>query len=35
MPDECVFCDHIDKERLIAKVNGYYVVATLGQITDG
>ena len=36
MEQNCPFCD-ISKlrERLIAEVDGFYVVATLGQITDG
>ena len=32
----CSFCDIGQfEERLIAKVDGFYVIATLGQITDG
>lgn len=32
----CPFCDRKQfKERLIAEIDGFYVIATLGQITDG
>ena len=36
MESNCLFCD-VSKiqDRLIAEVDGFYVVATLGQITDG
>jgi diadenosine tetraphosphate (Ap4A) HIT family hydrolase len=32
----CPFCDRRQfEERLIAEVDGFYIIATLGQITDG
>ena len=35
MADNCPFCDIRQfKERLIAEVDGFYVIATLGQITN-
>ena len=36
MEKNCVFCDRIKlEERLIHESEDFYVVATLGQITDG
>lgn len=36
MADNCPFCDvNQFKEQLIAEVDGFYIIATLGQITDG
>lgn len=36
MKKNCVFCDRTQfEERLIAETNGWYVIATLGQITNG
>lgn len=37
MDKNCVFCDRtkLGEERIIAEDGNYYVVATLGQITDG
>lgn len=36
MSNECVFCDKAKLgERLISENSGWYVAATLGQITDG
>lgn len=36
MEHDCVFCDRTKlEERIIAEDKEYYVVATLGQITDG
>jgi len=36
MGDNCPFCDKKQfEERLIAEVDGFYLIATLGQITDG
>jgi len=36
MGSNCPFCDHSQfEERLIAKTEGFYIIATLGQITDG
>lgn len=36
MADNCPFCDRRQfEERLIAEVDGFYIIATLGQITDG
>jgi len=34
--DDCPFCNReMFKERIIAETNNFYIVATLGQITDG
>lgn len=37
MPEnDCVFCDIEQfRERLVAETDGFYLIATLGQITDG
>lgn len=36
MLGKCPFCDRGQfEERLIAEVGGFYIIATLGQITDG
>lgn len=36
MSDSCVFCDRTKfEERIIAENKNWYLVATLGQITDG
>ena len=36
MTEDCVFCDRSKlEERLISETDLFYVVATLGQITDG
>lgn len=36
MDKNCVFCDRIEfKERIIAESNAFYIIAPLGQITDG
>ncbi|MBI1957198.1 hypothetical protein HYV22_00330 [Candidatus Gottesmanbacteria bacterium] len=36
MSHPCVFCDRKQfEERLIAEISGFYVIASLGQITDG
>ncbi len=36
MESNCVFCDRKQfEERLIAKIDRFYIIATLGQITDG
>lgn len=36
MAENCPFCDIRQfEERLIAEVDGFYIIATLGQITDG
>lgn len=36
MAENCPFCDRRQfEERLIAEVDGFYIIATLGQITDG
>lgn len=36
MENNCPFCDIRQfEERLIAEVDGFYIIATLGQITDG
>ncbi len=36
MAENCVFCDRKQfEERLIAEWDGFYIIATLGQITDG
>ena len=35
MSENCPFCDRKQfEERLIAKTEGFYIIATLGQITD-
>ena len=35
MPNNCVFCDRSKfEERLIHETENFYVIATLGQITD-
>src|SRR3989344_54467 len=34
--ESCAFCDRTQfEERIIAEVNDFYIVASLGQITDG
>lgn len=36
MSENCVFCDKAKLgDRLISENDGWYVAATLGQITDG
>lgn len=36
MQNDCAFCDRSQfEERLVAENKAYYVIATLGQITDG
>lgn len=36
MEKPCVFCDRSQfEERLIGEKNGFWIIATLGQITDG
>ena len=36
MANNCPFCDIKQfEEQLIAEVDGFYIIATLGQITDG
>lgn len=36
MPNDCVFCDKSKfEERLIGETKDFWIIATLGQITDG
>ncbi len=36
MPENCIFCDRSQfEERLVHEYADFYVIATLGQITDG